>query len=316
MVAEQEMRVVYASTLLKLAEKDSRIVLLDADLGRSSGTATFRGRFPGRAVNVGVAEANMVGVAAGLSVTGKIPFAETFGCFASRRAYDQFFISANYAGLSVKLVGTDPGITATLNGGTHMTFEDVGLMREIPGLTIVEPSDPVSLRKLLPLLAYQEGCAYLRLHRKPAPLLYEEDETFELGRGKQLREGGDIALIASGVLMVNEALQAAELLAQAGIQAAVIDMHTIKPIDAGLVVRMAERTGAVLTCENHQLSGGLGSAVAEVLAEAQPTLMKRIGVADSFGEVGDLKYLKHRYGLTAENIRRQAAALLKKRGSL
>ena len=312
MAAEHEMRVVYASTLLELAEKDSRIVLLDADLGRSSGTAPFRERFPLRAFNVGVAEANMVGVAAGLSVTGKIPFAETFGCFAARRAYDQFFISANYAGLGVKLVGTDPGVAATLNGGTHMPFEDVGLMREIPGLTIVDPSDPVSLQKLLPLLAYQEGCAYLRLHRQKAPLLYTEDEDFQLGRGKQLREGTDVTLIASGVIMVNEALQAALALAQSGISAAVIDMHTIKPIDTELIVRAAERTGAVLTCENHQLAGGLGSAVAEVLAEERPTRMRRIGVEDAFGEVGDLEYLKTRYGLTAENIRRRATALLEK----
>lgn len=312
MAAEQEMRVVYASTLLELAEKDSRIVLLDADLGKSCGTASFRERFPLRAINVGVAEANMVGVAAGLSVTGKIPFAQTFGCFAARRAYDQFFISANYAGLGVKLVGTDPGVTATLNGGTHMPFEDVGLMREIPGLTIVEPSDPVSLQKLLPLLAYQEGCAYLRLHRHKAPVLYTEDEDFQLGRGKLLREGTDITLIASGVIMVNEALEAALALAQSGISAAVIDMHTVKPIDVELIVRAAERTGTILTCENHQIAGGLGSAVAEVLAEAHPTRLRRIGVEDAFGEVGDLEYLKTRYGLTAENICRQAKALVEK----
>jgi len=311
-MAELEMRDVYASTLLGLAEKDSRIVLLDADLGRSSGTASFRERFPDRAVNVGVAEANMVGVAAGLSVTGKIPFAETFGCFAARRTYDQFFISANYAGLAVKLVGTDPGVTATLNGGTHMTFEDIGLMREIPGLTIVEPADPVSLRKLLPSLAYLKGCVYLRLHRRNAPLLYEADEEFEIGKGKHLRQGKDIALIASGVVMVNEALQAARLLEQSGIQASVIDMHTIKPIDAGLIVHVAQRTDAVLTCENHQTAGGLGSAVTEVLAEAQPTRLRRIGVRDCFGEVGDLDYLKNRYGLTAEHIRSEALSLLEK----
>ncbi len=306
----QEMRAVYTQTLMQLAEKDKNIVLLEADLMRASGTKTFKQTFPERTFNVGVAEANMVGVAAGLSATGKIPFANTFACFAARRTFDQFFISANYAGLNVKLVGTDPGVTAAYNGGTHMPFEDLGLMRNIPQLVVFEPCDPVSLQKLVVQSAYHKGCTYMRLHRKLAAVLYDEDAEITLGKGYVLQDGDDVTLIATGVVMVPEALQAAELLAQDGVSAAVIDMHTVKPLDAALVLQYAEKTGAIVTCENHQIYNGLGSAVAEVLSENRPTWMKRVGVNDAFGEVGTLEYLQERFGLTAENIYQQATALL------
>ncbi len=305
-----EMRAVYAQALIRLAEKDRNIVLLEADLMRASGTRPFKEAFPERVFNVGVAEANMVGVAAGLSATGKIPFANTFACFAARRTFDQFFISANYARLNVKLVGSDPGVTAAYNGGTHMPFEDVGLMRNIPELVVFEPCDPVSLDKLVEQGAYHQGCTYMRLHRKLAPVIYDDGVDVKLGKGNVLREGDDVALIAAGVVMVPEALKAAEHLAEDGVSAAVIDMHTIKPIDDELVLKVAEKTGAIVTCENHQIVNGLGSAVAEVLSENRPTLMKRVGVNDEFGEVGTLDYLKRRFGLTAETIHRQAMALL------
>jgi transketolase len=305
-----EMRAVYTQTLMQLAEKDKNIVLLEADLMRASGTKSFKETFPERTFNVGVAEANMVGVAAGLSATGKIPFANTFACFAARRTFDQFFISANYAGLNVKLVGTDPGVTAAYNGGTHMPFEDLGLMRNIPQLVVFEPCDPVSLQKLVVQGAYHQGCTYMRLHRTLAAILYEDDAEITLGKGCVLKDGDDVTLIATGVVMVPEALKAAERLEQEGVSAAVIDMHTIKPLDAALVLQYAEKTGAIVTCENHQIYNGLGSAVAEVLAENRPTLMKRVGVNDEFGEVGTLEFLKERFGLTAENIYQQATALL------
>ncbi|MDR0698486.1 MAG: transketolase family protein [Tannerella sp.] len=308
-----EMRAVYAQTLMTLAEKDERIVLLEADLMKASGTTAFRNKFPQRTFNVGVAEANMVGIAAGLSAGGKIPFADTFGCFASRRTYDQFFISANYARRNVKLTGTDPGISAAYNGGTHMPFEDLGIMRNIPELVVFEPCDPVSLKMLTVKSAYHQGCTYMRLFRKPAPVIYSENETFELGKGKVLKDGGDVALIAIGVIPVNEALKASEILAGKGISAAVIDMHTVKPIDEELVLRYAKKTGALLTFENHQIINGLGSAVAEVLSENYPTLMKRIGVNDEFGEVGEQKYLQQRFGLTAENLASNAIKLLGKK---
>ena len=296
------MRAIYAQTLIELAEKDERIILLEADLMKASGTGVFKNRFPERTFNMGVAEANMVGVAAGLSAGGKIPFADTFGCFAARRTYDQFFISANYARLNVKLVGTDPGIAATYNGGTHMPFEDLGIMRNIPGLIVFEPCDPVSLKKLVQESACHPGCTYMRLFRMSADTIYPENESFELGKGKVLMDGTDVTIIATGVIMVNEALKAAELLKSKGISVAVIDMHTIKPVDKELIVRYAQKTGFIITCENHQIINGLGSAVAEALVENCPCRMKRIGVEDEFGEVGTQEYLQERFKLTAGHI--------------
>ncbi len=309
-MADKQMREVYTDTLIALAEEDPQIVVMEADLMRATATNPFLARFPERTFNVGVAEANMVGVAAGLSATGKIPFAATFACFAARRTYDQFFISANYAQLNVKLVGTDPGVTAAFNGGTHMPFEDLGLMRNVPKLIVVEPSDPVSLAALIPQVAYHEGCVYVRLHRRLLPALHAEGTEFELGKGVVMRDGEDVTLIAIGGVMVGEALKAADALAEDGISAAVIDMHTLKPLDADLVLEYAKKTGAIVTCENHQIFNGLGSAVAEVLAESYPTRMKRVGVQDEFGEVGTEDYLKERFGLTADVIVDKAKVLL------
>jgi transketolase len=310
-MAKLEMRKVYTETLMELAEKDPDIVVLEADLMRASGTGAFKDKFPDRTFDVGVAEANMVGIAAGLSATGKIPFAATFGCFAARRTYDQFFISGCYAQNNVKLVGTDPGVTAAYNGGTHMPFEDMGIMRNIPKVVVFEPSDPVSLRSLVQKSARHKGCTYMRLHRKPAEVLYKENEVFELGKGKVLRDGRDVTIIAIGVVLVSEAVRAAAILAERGIKAAVIDMHTIKPIDKDLIVNYAEKTAAVVTCENHQIVNGLGSAVAEVLIENKPVPMKRIGVNEEFGEVGTLDYLKERFGFTAEKIAEKIENFLK-----
>lgn len=310
----KEMRAAFTETLITLATEDERIVVLDADLMRAHGTHPFRDRFPARTFNMGVAEANMVSAAAGLSSTGKIPFAMTFACFAARRAFDQFFVSANYARLNVKLVGSDPGISALYNGGTHMTFEDLGMMRTVPGLIVFEPSDNVSLRKLLRKSASHKGCTYMRLHRKPVADLYAEAEEFELGKGKVLADGDDLTIIAVGALMVPEALKAAGMLSrQDGLSVAVLDMHTVKPLDAELVLSYAARTGAILTCENHQVINGLGSAVAEVLAENLPTPMKRLGIADEFGEVADQAYLMQRFGLTSEHIAVRARELLKRK---
>jgi transketolase len=313
MSSHEEMRVVYTETLCRLGEADSRIVLLEADLMRASGTQTFQQKFPERTFNVGVAEANMVGVAAGLSATGKIPFANTFACFAGRRAFDQFFISANYARLNVKLVGTDPGVTAALNGGTHMAFEDLGLMRTIPKLVVFEPSDPVSLRALVKCSADHPGSTYMRLQRRDTKVLYEQSERFELGKGKILKTGSDVALLATGAVMVNESLEAAKILADDGVDAAVVDMHTIKPIDRDLILEMARTCGAIVTCENHQINNGLGSAVAEVLCEELPTPMLRVGVKEMFGEVGSESYLKERFGLTAEVICDHARKVLSRK---
>ncbi len=301
-MAEKEMRQIYTETLIELAEKDPSIVVLEADLMKSTGTASFAKKFPDRFFDVGVAEANMVGIAAGLSAVGKIPFAATFACFATRRAHDQFFISANYAKLNVKLIGADPGVTAAFNGGTHMPFEDIALTRVIPDLIVFEPSDPISLKKLLVKSAYHKGCTYMRLHRKAVDKVYSEDEDFEFGRSKVLVDGSDAAIFALGVVCVGEALKAAEILAKEGIKIAVIDMISVKPIDKELIISYAKKTNRIFTFENHQIINGLGSAVCEVLAENYPVKVKRIGINDLFGEVGTLDYLKKRFGLTAENL--------------
>ncbi len=312
----KEMRAAFAELLIELAEKDKRIVLLEADLMRATGTTPFKEAFPERTVNCGVAEANMIGIASGLSAAGKIPFASTFACFAARRAYDQFFLSANYAQQNVNLVGSDPGILAALNGGTHMPFEDVGLMRNIPGLVVFEPCDIVSLKDLVPKAKEHNGSTYMRLNRKSGPAVYAEGESFELGKGKLIRNGSDVTLIASGTIMVPEALSAATGLGKEGISAAVIDMHTIKPIDGEIIVKYAEKTGAIVTCENHQVINGLGSAVAEILAENFPVPMLRVGVEDRFGQVGDVDYLKNEYGLTAEKIKDKAITLFRRKECL
>ena len=307
---QKEMRQVYCDTLLELASQDERIMVVEADLMRATGTMKFKETYPERAVDVGVAEANLVGVSSGLSAGGKIPFAATFGCFASRRAFDQFFLSANYAKLNVKLVGTDPGISAAFNGGTHMPFEDIALMRMIPGLTIIEPSDPVSLQALTKAAAQLEGCVYMRLHRKAVPALYEETETFTLEKGKVLRDGTDVIIIACGAILVGEALKAAELLKAEQVSAAVIDMHTIKPLDEELVLTYAKKTGCIVTAENHQVAGGLGSAVANFLSENHPTPMAMVGIRDAFGQVGTQDWLQAHYKLQAQEIVVQAKRLL------
>jgi len=307
----KEMRAVYAETLVELGAKNKDIVLLEADLMKASGTGPFQAAYPERTFDVGVAEANMVGVAAGLSAEGKIPFAATFGCFATRRVFDQFFVSCAYARLNVKLVGTDPGVSAAMNGGTHMPFEDLALMRAVPGIAVLEPSDAASLRGLVAAAAERQGSVYMRLHRKAVPDLYPAGEKFEIGRAKLLREGKHVAIVALGSIMVNEALKAAELLAKEGIEASVVDALSVKPLDAELVLREARKCGAVVTAENHQVSGGLGSAVAELLAETGAARLARIGVKDEFGEVGTQDYLQDRFGLRAANIAEAAKALAK-----
>ncbi len=312
MADQKEMRAVYAETLISLVEEGKDIVVLEADLMRATGTTAFAKKFPERAINVGVAEADLVGVASGLSAGGKIPFAATFGCFASRRAYDQFFLSANYAHLNVKLIGTDPGVTAAFNGGTHMPFEDLTLMRVIPNLTIAEPPDAVSLAAVTRIAAETEGCFYMRLQRKAAPQVYADGEKFELGKAKVLRKGKDVTLVALGTVMVNEALKAATSLAEEGIEATVIDAIWLAPFDEATILANSP-SGRVVTCENHRITGALGSAVAELIAEKAPGMrLARIGVAANlFGEVGTLDYLAERFQLTAPHIAEAARKLMK-----
>lgn len=307
----KEMRVAYVDTLIALAAENPDIVCLEADLMSSTGTKAFKKVYPDRLINVGIAEANMASIAAGLSATGKIPFATTFGCFASRRLFDQFFLSCGYARLNVKLAGTDPGITAAFNGGTHMPFEDLGLMRLVPGLKIVEPSDPVSCAAFTRMAAAEYGCHYLRLQRKPAPFFYQEGEKFEWGKGKTLRQGKDVTLVALGCVMVGEALKAADELKSQGIEATVVDILSLKPIDKDLILAEAAKTRRIVSCENHQVANGLGSAIAEILAESGAgAKLARIGVQDQWGEVGTLDFLKERFKMRAVDIAAAAKGLM------
>jgi transketolase len=307
----KEMRAAYAEALVALGEKNPHIVVLEADLMSCTGTAVFKKAYPDRFINAGIAEANMVGMAAGLSAAGKIPFAASFGCFSSRRVFDQFFLSANYARLNVKLVGTDPGVTAAFNGGTHMPFEDLGLMRLVPKLIVAEPSDPRACAAFTKAAAELYGCVYLRIPRKAVPFLYPAEEPFQFGKAKLLKSGKDACFIALGSLMVNEALKARELLAAEGIDAGVLDALTLKPLDRDAVLEQAGRVKCLVSAENHQINGGLGSAVAEILAETGvQCAFARAGIKDEFGEVGTQDYLVKRFGLGCETLAGQVKKLL------
>lgn len=301
MTDEKEVRQVMAAGLVEAARKDDRIVVLDADLMSCHSTKCFLEAFAERFINVGIAEANLIGVAAGMAAFGKIPFAFSFAPFATRRCYDQIFISVAYSKLPVKIVGSDPGVMAEANGGTHMPFEDMSIMRAIPKMVCFEPTDATMLAKALPQIIDYPGAVYIRMFRKKAEKIYDDSLDFELGKAVTLKEGKDVTLVASGI-MVGRALKAAEELAAEGITARVVNVHTWKPIDEDAIVESVKATGAVVTCENHSTYGGLGSAVAEVVVEKCPAPMEFIGVKNSFGEVGKEAYLSEKFGLTVADI--------------
>lgn len=303
------LRETYVDELISAAEKDERVVILEADLMKAAGTGRFRDRFPNRTIDVGIAEANMIGCAAGLSAMGKIPFTHTFTPFSTRRVCDQVTLSVAYAKLNVKIMGSDPGVTAELNGGTHMSMEDVAVMRNIPGMIIFEPTDSAQLRAAFPEIVAHYGPVYLRLLRRAAVKIFEDGCSFKLGKGVVLKEGKDVTIAASGI-MTAEALDAAELLAAKGISAEVINIHTVKPLDTELLLKSAAKTGAVVTAENHSILNGLGSAVAETLVENLPVPMRRVGVGDHFGEVGLTEFLMEKYGLKAKDICAAAEAAI------
>lgn len=305
----REMRAVYCQTLQELARENDRICILDADLVGSSGVKPFFQEFPDRAVDCGIQENNMIGVAAGLSAAGMIPFAHSFGPFASRRCVDQIFISCAYAKANVRIVGSDPGVTAAYNGGTHMPFEDMGTLMSIPKITLVEPTDSVQLRWLLQTLEKEYGVYYIRLLRKNAVGVFEEGSQFQLGRFARLREGTDAAVVCSGI-MVGEALKAAALLEQEGIRIAVLNAFTWKPMDDETLAEYARSCGCVVTAENHNILGGLGSAVANSLSRSCPVPVEMVGVEDEFGEVGTEDFLRRRFDLTAEHIVRAVRAAM------
>ena len=290
----------YAQCLGELMERDEKLVLLDADLSKACGTFPLRKRFPDRIYDCGVAEQNMISIAAGLASYGYKPWAESFAPFATRRVCDQIAISVCYAKRNVKIVGTDPGIAAELNGGTHMSLEDMGVVRSIPGLVIFEPTDTVQLQAAMPVLHAYEGPVYMRMNRKEFPTVFPEGYRFDLFKADLLRAGTDVTILAAG-LMVSESLQAAETLAAEGISCEVINVHTIKPIDRETILASAKKTGVIVTAENHNVIGGLRSAVLEALAH-DPVPVWAVGAEDRFGEVGKLPYLKEALGLNAAHV--------------
>lgn len=306
-----EMRKVFADWLGEKMENDDRVCVLDSDLARANGTLDLFKKFPDRTFDVGIAEANMACIAAGLASYGMKPYIFTFCAFATRRICDQIAISIAYANQDVKIVGTDPTITAALNGATHMTVEDIGVMRSIPNMVIFEPVDGDQLSKALPQILAYEAPIYIRLFRKVPSATYfaDDDYKFDLFKADVLKEGTDVTLIASGI-EVEQAMIASESLAGRGINAEVINVHTIKPIDEDTIIKSALKTKKVVTCENHNIIGGLGSAVAECLSKNAPTQMEFVGIKDRFGVVGKLPYLIDKLELSAAHIEKAVDKVL------
>lgn len=300
---KQEMRQAFCQCLLDLAADEERLVLLDADLMSAMGTKPFQEAYPERTVDCGIQEANMIGTAVGLSLTGKIPFAHTFASFMSRRAMDQIFISGAYSKANVKLIGSDPGITAKTNGGTHMSFEDMGIMRGIPTMTVLEATDITMLKWIMGWMARTYGMQYMRLVRKQCVKIYRDGTDFQIGKAVQVMNQFDAqaTIIASGVC-VAESIKAARTLSDEGIGVRILDMFTWKPLDNQAVIDAAKQTGAIVTAENHNVNTGLGAAVSEAVASSCPVPIEFIGVHDRFGQVGDQDYLAQQYGMTAKDI--------------
>ncbi len=304
-------RVAYGTALAEIGHNEN-IVVLDADLSKSTRTDLFQKKYPERHINVGIAEGNMMSMAAGLATCGKVVFASTFAIFASGRAYDSVRNSIGYPHLNVKIGATHAGITVGEDGASHQAIEDLALMRAIPGMTVISPADAVSTAALVKQAAEMYGPVYLRLGRLDVPVIYPADTQFKIGKGVMVKDGKDITLIATG-FMVDQALKAAEILAAEGISARVIDIHTIKPIDAEIITKAAQETGAIVTCEEHNIVGGLGSAVAEVIVKNAPVPMELVGVEDEFGKSGKPADLLIKYGLTADKILEKARAVLKRK---
>lgn len=292
----------YGNALVELGKEHENLVVLDADLAAATKTGVFKKVFPERHIDCGIAECNMMGVAAGLATTGKVPFASSFAMFVAGRAFEQIRNSIGYPKLNVKIGATHAGISVGEDGATHQCNEDIALMRTIPGMVVINPSDDVEARVAVKAAYEHEGPVYLRFGRLAVPVINDrEDYKFELGKGVVLREGKDITLIATG-LPVAETLEAAEKLAADGIDAKVINIHTIKPLDEELIVEAAKETGKVVTIEEHSVIGGLGSAVCDVLSEKAPTKVLKIGINDTYGESGPAVELVKKYGLDAESI--------------
>ncbi len=307
-----ELREGLANALLERMATNDKLVIMNADLGASMKTTAIEKAYPDRAIEVGIAEQNMASMAGGLSSYGYVPFMYSFAPFVTRRVADQIAVSMAYAHQNVKIVGTDPGITAEVNGGTHMAFEDVAIMRAIPGTVIFEPSDTLELVTAIDQIINYDGIVYIRTGRKVTPALHDDNYQCDLMAIDVLKEGADVTLAASG-MMVAEAVAAAKILGEKGINAEVLNIHTVKPLDVDTLVASAKKTGAIVTCENHNVMGGLRSAVSEALAENYPIPLESVGVKEQFGEVGKLAYLKQAFHMTAADIVAAAEKVIKRK---
>ena len=299
----KELRMAVVDSLKEVMESDDSVVALDADLGAASGWSKIKEEFPDRFINVGISEANMVGLSAGLSLTNHRPFIHTFSPFATRRVFDQLYISGGYSENNINIYGSDPGFTAGPNGGTHTSFKDMALIRMIPGSTICDAADAVQMEWLIKEYAKKDGINYVRGNRKAVRTVYEEGSTFEIGKGNLIREGKDILFIATGQL-VSDALIVAKELEEDGYNVEVIDMFTIKPLDINMILERTKDKEKVFTIENHSINNGLGSSVAEVIAENNiPVKLHRIGVNERFGQVGTPDFLQREFGLDSKSIK-------------
>ncbi len=304
-------REAYGEALIKLAKENPNVVVLDADLSGSTKTAEFKKVSPERFFNVGIAEQNLIGTAAGMAVAGKIPFASSFAMFAAGRAFEIIRNTVAYPGLNVKIAATHAGLTVGEDGASHQAIEDISLMRSIPNMTVINPADCIEAEQAVIKAAEFFGPVYIRLGRAGVENIYDENYKFEIGKGVELKHGNDVTIIATG-LMVQKALKAADELSKEGISVRVINIHTIKPIDKEIIIKAAKETKAIVTAEEHSIIGGLGSAVLEVLSDECPTLVKRIGVNDTFGESGKPNDLLEKYGLTENNIIEACKQLIEK----
>ncbi len=303
------MRDVLADSLREMMFKDENIILMDADLATANGTFDLRHDFPKRALTVGISEANMASMAAGMSSYGLKPYISTFTAFASRRIADQIAISCAYAKQNVKIIATDAGITSQTNGGTHMSMEDLGILRSIPETVVLDIVDARQLEQAMPAIDAHYGVVYIRMVRKESPLVFGEDYKFNLFKGDLLKEGSDLTIVASGI-MVSEAVEAAKIMEEQGINAEIIAIHSLKPLDTEIIINSIKKTGALMTLDNHNIHGGLYSAVLEEVVADHPVITKGIGVKDHFGEVGSTRFLMEKYGLDRDTIAREAKILL------
>lgn len=312
--SEFALREVNCNVLIDLAKDNQNIVVLDSDLLNASGLIAFQKKHPERTFNCGIQECNMVGVAGGLSAMGFIPVIHSFAAFASRRAVDQVFMSGVYSNQNIKILGSDPGVCGSSNGGSHMALEDIAIMRAMPNMMIIDPTDETMLKAILPQIINTYGMCYIRLYRKTQCKVYKDDTQFELGKAQLAKDGTDVTIIAEGSITTPESLKAAESLHKEGYDVRVLDMFTISPLDTESIIKAAKETGAIVSVENHNINNGLGSAIAEVLAENRLAIpFTRLGFKNSLGETADIEFLSKKHGIDSVSIANAARQLMKEK---